>query len=264
VLEYLPVFLGIWWLSLFSLFDIKRGEVEDPVLYTGLISTILSTILVWSMQGFTVSGLAAVAAGAGFLAYGWFVYYLGGWGGADAIALGLAGFSAVPLSNSIIDHYLGILTVFAVVTGLYVTGFVLREVARSRDVRLRLINEMQDSRMELAGLFGVCGAAGYVISGVLGGGAGLLLPVLFVMAYAAQEEGLNRQKDIEEVEPGDIISFPDAKTTKIRGVRPEEIENISQDTVTVVSGLKFLPVFPVSTALHYLTEIDVYILSSLS
>jgi prepilin signal peptidase PulO-like enzyme (type II secretory pathway) len=75
-----------------GLYDLKTTEIPDEIPYImmiiGIIGNIIKSYLVWSYWPF----LTSMIVGLGFLGFGFFMYYLGQWGGGDAKILSAIGF----------------------------------------------------------------------------------------------------------------------------------------------------------------------------
>ena len=75
-----------------GLCDLKTTEIPDEIPYVmmavGIIGNLIKSYLVWSYWPFLLS----MIVGLGFLGFGFFMYYLGQWGGGDAKILSAIGF----------------------------------------------------------------------------------------------------------------------------------------------------------------------------
>jgi len=75
-----------------ALFDLKTTEIPDEIPYVmmavGIIGHLIKSYLVWSYWPFLLS----MIVGLGFLGFGFFMYYIGQWGGGDAKILSAMGF----------------------------------------------------------------------------------------------------------------------------------------------------------------------------
>lgn len=253
-------------LTMASAYDLKNGEVPDYVSIIGIVAGLLlhagASIQMGSIQPF----LWSVGVGTGLFIMGWTVYLLGGWGGADALAMAVLGFTAPYGLSGIsagysIDLIINLLIAGLVVTllwSLYLTARKPKKVLRTT------IDNIKEDKIRLPLELALSLSVAYFASSV--GLNGKTYAVFFVSMLllirfmrAIESEVFEVEKDLDEVEVGEIVDT-EALDGRIRGIEEEELEELKSEdveTVKVKSGIRFVPVFPIALFLTDFTSLGV-------
>jgi preprotein translocase subunit YajC len=197
---------------------------------------------------------------------GWTAYLLGGWGGADALALAVLGFTAPYGVSGITSGYSIDLIVNLLIAGLLVT-LVWSVVLAARKPEKVLSQTYENLRNDRARLvLELMGSLMFAFIAQKAGMQGFLYAVFFVSMVllirfmrAIESEVFEVEKDIEEVQPGEIVDT-EALDGRIRGIEEDELEELKEgdvESVKVKSGIRFVPVFPVALLLTDFTSLGI-------
>jgi hypothetical protein len=237
-----------------AIFDLRSemGDVPDEFGAIAIVGgIILHAVYSYSIESFTPL-IYCIAVGTVLSAYGWLAYWKGMWGGADALGLSALGFGAPFLTFSmegVITQTFSLFVNIVLIATLYTLGFSLVRAYRTENFREKLKDKFQSERKRIALELGLAtvvfaflkpflAALFYIViaSSVL-----LLRFLRVVEDYAMTEE-----VEAEELEGGEVVR--ENKSDKIKGVTEEEIEEI-EDSVEVMHGIRFMPVFPAALIL---------------
>lgn len=255
-----------------SAYDLKNGEVPDYVSLIGIAAGLLlhgaASVQAGSIQPF----LWSLGIGLGFLIMGWTAYLLGGWGGADALALGVLGFTAPYGLSGISSGYSIDMLINLLIAGLIITliwSFYLAARKPEKVVKATIENMKEDKIRLPAEIVLSLGIAYFAASVGLNGEmyAIFFVTMLILIRFmrAIESEVFEVEKPVKDVEVGEIVDT-EALDGRIRGIEEDELEDLRSDedvdTVKVKSGIRFVPVFPVALILTDFTSLGVGFLVS--
>ncbi len=252
-----------------SAYDLRKGEVPDYISLVGIALGILLHAGASFQAGSIQPLLWSLGIGTGFFIMGWTAYLLGGWGGADALALAVLGFTAPYGVSEITSGYSIDLIVNMLIAGLLVT-LVWSVVLAARQPEKVLSQTYKNLRTSKARLvLEIMGSLMFAFIAQEAGMQGGLYAVFFVTMVilirfmrAIESEVFEVEKDIENVSPGEIVDT-EALDGRIRGIEEEELEDLKDedvDSVKVKSGIRFVPVFPVALLLTDFTSLGIGLL----
>ncbi len=254
-------------LSVSSWFDIfNNHDVPD---LPGLVG-IAGGILLHAGYAFQTSSLEpllwCLGAGAVFSAYGWIAYWKGMWGGADAMMLSALGFMTPgPTSGAFNMTYLLDLIANFMIAAITVTLIysIYKFLEQGGDLKT-LFNAFKEDEKTISLILVLGGAVGFLLNSQ--GSNGLIfftLVLAFTFLYEflqlVEEEYMVAVKSSEEVEEGDVPSPDQGFGNKIRGLKEEEVEEVSGD-LEVRTGVPFIPVFLLAVLLTDLTASGIWLL----
>ncbi len=268
-------------LSVAAVFDLKTTEVPDTVSIIGVVaglglhllasipqmnfSTItsagilLSDPFIW-IQAFGDPLIWSLGAGAVFSLYGWGLYFLKMWGGADAFAMSVLGFAApYAISGTGISFGLSIFLNILFLGMIYSLGYA---VYKSRGTNAlsktwKMVRQ-QEKRISLEIMFAGALSAMMSISGFYVSLLyfTILLSLIFLYRYlkVIQDDLMTKELQVSDLEPGDVLDDSEEQGGKVKGITEEEIKSIDKEKVKIKTGIRFIPVFPVALLL---TELGV-------
>ena len=248
-MELLLVFshlIGFLVLAAASILDLKHGEVPDIYFLIGILAGLVShrfygfltqsyDVFVWSL------GLGLL-----FFVYGWLAYIKGMWGGADALALAVLGFT-VPTALDGSQHVLDLIFNLMIVILVYSVLFVFLKSLNSDGFYRMFFDELRSDSKRLslelslavifAGLMFLVGIS-FVFY--------LFLLVFMIFLYRflslAEEEVFTETIPVEELEGGEVLA-EEYSDERIRGVTEDELKDLAVDEVDVQDGVRLVPVF---------------------
>lgn len=205
-----------------SLFDIfsEKGDVPSifsvMAILSGLVLHGVYSIFIGSVEPFYWMFLI----GSMFSLYGWFAYWAGMWGGADALAMMVLGFAA-PYSVHNINLIFG-LSVFVnifLLSSIYSVVFILYKLKSNIGVRKALSKVFKDRReifalqILLVALFALSQGSLYYSIFLF------VLISLFITIYNVVKsiDGIMEEEiSISELEEGDIVSSDDLELNDVK------------------------------------------------
>ena len=240
-----------------SLFDVLNNhDIPDLFSVAGILGGIALHGAATVSSGSIEPLASSLVVGTGFSAYGWFAYFRGYWGGADAMILSLLGFGA-PTATSftspagiypvdlLMNFLISALAVSAA-TGLYYV------VSSGKGLEV-FLSELS-SRKKIIGLELLAVASSTsvmlvldlkpVVFGSLAAGSVILYEVFRVV----EEEFFIRTVKLEEVEEGDVVRS-DELDGLVKGIEAEEIQDLDSETVEIMRGVPLAPAFLVGLVL---------------
>lgn len=269
IIAFCALFVG-------AIFDLKTTEVPDSVNIVGVVSGIMlhayaslqlvrpdillsSAVLFSPFEWFMALGepLAwALGVGVVFSLYGWGLYFLGMWGGADAFAMSVLGFAApYAVSGPSLIYPLSLFAAVLVAGFIYSLLFGFYKTAQNPDVirdTVELIKE-QEKRISLeiigAGLISGVAAFSSFRLGLIYFILLLFLILLYRLFRNIQDGLMVEEVPVEELEGGEVLAEEEELGGKIEGITEEDIESIEKDTVEIREGIRFIPVFPIALLL---------------
>lgn len=268
-LAFAALFLG-------AMFDLKTTEVPDPVSIVGVLGGILLHFMASLNAGFNLNTLLnlslifqnpvswlqalgdpllwCLGVGTAFSIYGWGIYFLGMWGGADAFAMSVLGFAA-PYSISGFGFLHGIdLFMNIMIAGfLYTIIFAFYKASKEPEIWENTWNQIkeQEKRISLeiiaAGLLGFIGEYTATFNGFFYFGFFVLLIFLYRFLKNIQDNLLSKEVPVSDLEGGEVLAAEENhQDGKIIGITEDEIKELDQETVEIREGIRFIPVFPVA------------------
>ncbi len=268
VLAFSALFLG-------AIFDLKTTEVPDPVSIVGIVGGILLHFMASLNAGFNLNTLLNISlifqnpvswiqalgdpliwclgVGTVFSVYGWAVYFLGMWGGADAFAMSVLGFAApYSIKGFGVMHSVDLFLNIMIAGFLYTILFAFYQAAKGpevwKDTWKRIKEQERRISVEIlgAGLLGFIGAYTGSFNGLFYFGFFLLLIFLYRFLKNIQDNMLSKEVPVSELEGGEVLSAEEEEGGMIVGITEEEINELDQETVEIREGIRFIPVFPVA------------------
>ncbi|MFB6209844.1 MAG: prepilin peptidase [Candidatus Nanohaloarchaea archaeon] len=267
ILAFCVLFVG-------GIFDWKTTEVPDSVNLIGVIGGVLLHLhaslprmdfsVLFSIDVllsdpvswfFALGEPLAWSLGVGiiFSIYGWSLYHLGMWGGADAFAMSVLGFAA-PYSVSGVSLFypVSLFTASLLLGFLYTVSFSLLYTYRNPEIlantwqRLKRKERRISIEVVLAGFISAIAALTSLRLALTYYSCFLLLIILTRFLREIQDHGMIRQVKVENLEGGEVLAREEESGGKVRGISEKEIKDFEKDTVLVRKGLKFVPVFPLA------------------
>lgn len=249
-----------------SAYDLKSGEVPDYVSLIGIAAGILLHAAASFQTGSIQPLLWSLGAGIGFSILGWGAYFAGGWGGADALALGVLGFTApYSLSGIGIGYSIDlIMNLLLAGLGLTLLWSIVLALKQPRNVFQTSIKNLKEDKLRLTGEVSLSLAFSYLAgrAGLNGYTYGLFFVSMIILLRfmrAIESEIFRQEKDLKDVEAGEIVETEDMDGL-IRGIEEEELEELRNkdiETVHVKSGIRFVPVFPIALFLTDFTTLGI-------
>lgn len=277
--------------------DLYTTDVPDIFGLVGVIGGVFLHAGASYVTGSLDPLLWSIGAGLMFSLYGWGLYLLGMWGGADAFAMSVLGFAA-PYSLSGTGFLYGInLFVNIMLLGfIYSLLFAFYRAFQSGGVFRETLRRVEEQEKRIAGEILAAGMFSAFVQyagmkAVLYFVSMVTLIFLYRFFQALQDEAMSREVSVSELEPGAVVDLEDIDIgiareknnlgkriesfresledysipvsgslkkmeerlgyPQIVGVTGEEIEELegsSVEEVEVLSGARFVPVFPVALA----------------
>lgn len=263
-------------LFLAAIFDLKTTEVPDPVSIVGVLGGILLHFMASLNAGFNLNTLLNISlifqnpvtwfqalgdpllwclgVGTAFSIYGWGIYFLGMWGGADAFAMSVLGFAA-PYSIAGVGFIHGVdLFLNIMIAGfLYTIIFAVYQASKRPEVWEDTFNQIKEQEKRIsaeivgAGLLGFIGEYTGSFNGWFYFGFFVLMIFLYRFLKNIQDSLLSTEVPVSELEGGEVLAAEeDHQDGKIVGITEEEIKELDQETVEIREGIRFIPVFPIA------------------
>ncbi|QGA80553.1 hypothetical protein [Candidatus Nanohalobium constans] len=235
-----------------SIFDVRSelGDVPDEFAVTAIIGGLGLHAAESFILGSWNPLIYSVVAGTIFSFYGWFAYWKGMWGGADALGLSALGFGAPYLvlsASGFISHSFNMFFNLVAVAFVYTLVFASIRALKKKGFGEQLRDKLYDDRLRIGLELGLA----LVIFGFLSlqnaaviYAATAFMIFLYRFLQVVEEYALVEEVDVDELDGGEVLKEDD----KIRGVSEEEISELD-GTVEVMHGLRFMPVFPAALVL---------------
>lgn len=278
--EYLIFGIAFGGTMIAALLDLWTTEVPDSIsIIVGGISFGLHVYLSW-MTGDISYAVWSLGLGLGFLAGGWLLYWIGGWGGADAVVLGSLGFALpyvaevmAPLGQTPWPYPVSFLLNVLIVGSIYSIGYAAYKGVTVEGVMQSFLEDLKrySTRMiavilsvtallvtvavvahlnQIAPLSESVRTMGWYIPLLIG------LLILYRYLRVIEDEGLVIEKDVEDVVIGDVVvesvelEAGDIHPQRIVGIEEEQLEELheTRETVPVQHGVRFVLTFPLAFA----------------
>ena len=231
---------GLASLSVASFYDVysEKGDVPGSVLYFGAALSLVFALTASMVNGMPGLFGSSVMFGIAGTVYGVTTFLKGWWGGADAAAMAVLGFSAAPL--------LGWTGLFSLFVGFMVLGFLYAVIyglyaARSSDVRSDFRERLRENRLTAAS--SVLIGAALISTGFTYLGIASALIVLLIYMRSVENVYMTETVKASDVEEGDVLA-----DGKIVGV--EDTSELEGE-VQIKHGIRFMPVFPLAMLFAY-------------
>jgi hypothetical protein len=262
-------------LFLAAVFDLKTTEVPDLVSIFGVVGGIFLHFMASLNAGFNLTTLLNVSlifqnplawlqalgdpliwclgVGTAFSIYGWGIYFLGMWGGADAFAMSVLGFAA-PYSVAGFGFLHGVdLFLNIMIAGfLYTVIFAFYQATKRPEVWRNTWKQLKEQELRVsaeivgAGLLGFAGEYTGTFNGMFYFGFFVLLIFLYRFLKNIQDDLLSTEVPVSELEGGEVLAAEEEEGGKIVGITEEEIKSLDKETVEIREGIRFIPVFPIA------------------
>jgi Flp pilus assembly protein protease CpaA len=262
-------------LFLAAIFDLKTTEVPDSVSIVGVLGGIILHFMASLSAGFDINTLLnfslilhnpvswiqalgdpllwSLGVGLAFSIYGWGIYFLGMWGGADAFAMSVLGFAApYSLTGFGLIHSVDLFLNIMIAGFLYTIVFAFYQASKQPEVWKDTWDQIkkQEKRVSAeivgAGLIGFIGEYTGSFNGLFYFGFFLLLIFLYRFLKNIQDNLLSKEIPVSELEGGEVLAAEEEEGGMIVGITEEEIQELDQDTVEIREGIRFIPVFPIA------------------
>ncbi|MDY6788926.1 MAG: A24 family peptidase [Candidatus Nanohaloarchaea archaeon] len=258
--------------------DLKTTEVPDMISIVVAVAGVLLHAVASYTSGNWSYITRSLLVGAAFFGFGWGLYLLGSWGGADAFVLGSIGFALPylptefqPIFNAFWPFPLTLLFNIFLVGAVYSLLYAAFEGLTSEEVMTDFFKDMKCywKRLVTITLFFalvVYTLTVYTLSSRPMAYMNSLYPVLgFALALAGvlilyrylkavENSAMRKTLESSELEPGEVLA-EDVETeegviraNRIKGLTEEEVEAIQESCseITVRYGVRFVPAFPVA------------------
>ncbi|WP_414836915.1 prepilin peptidase [Candidatus Nanohalococcus occultus] len=238
-------------LSIGSVYDLLTTEVPDQIPAIAVLSGILLHAAASYFNGSLMPLKWSLAAGAFFSIYGWGMYFAGMWGGADAFSVSALGFAApYGLAGFGLMHSVNLFVNMMLIGFGYTLLYAFYKAARTGGVLFGTIEEIKSDRKQFlleilaAGAFGT--VAYFVFSAnylyVL---SALTMVVLYRFLKQLEDDVMVSEVAVEDLEEGEVVVSGEVGQ-QVKGITQEEIDGLEVDEVTVKTGVRFVPVFPLA------------------
>lgn len=256
--------------------DLKTTEVPDSFNIVGVLAgvalhfaasyptmdfgTLLSfAVFTQPMQWLSALGeplLWSLGVGAVFSLYGWGLYFLGMWGGADAFAMSVLGFAApYAVSGPSLLYPISLFVAVLLAGFAYTLLFGVWKSLKNPEVLEMTKKELKENEkrisLEVLGAAGLCGFVSVFRPQLALIYFVFLIFMIFLYRYFRniQDELMVEEVAVEDLEGGEVLAEEEELGGKIEGITEEDIESIEKEKVTIREGIRFVPVFPVAVIL---------------
>lgn len=262
ILEYILLLAALVGSALAGIVDLKTTEIPDWIPHTmigmGIAGNAAISILTGSYESIGLS----LAFGIGFLAFGFFLYYTGQWGGGDAKILSSIGFLLPQLSinKSIFPFPLGFFFNVFFVGAVYMIGYTIILALSNKKIIENFLWRLKGSVKELVyltvSIVAIIALAGFLAikklefielnqiaffgSSILG--ISIFMFLLWKLTKSVEEVGFKRRIRISQLKEGDVLE--DSKIWE--GLSKKEVEKIKKSKrgyVIIKEGVRFAPTF---------------------
>lgn len=262
-------------LFLAAIFDLKTTEVPDTVSIVGVVGGIGLHLLASLNSGFDINTLTnlgillsepvtwlqalgdpllwSLGVGTAFSVYGWGIYLLGMWGGADAFAMSVLGFAApYSITGFGLMHSVDLFLNIMIAGFVYTLLFAFYQSTKKPEVWKDTLNDLKDQEKRVsleilgAGLLGFVGTYTGSFNGLFYFIFFVSLILLYRFLKNIQDSLLSREVKVSDLKGGEVLAAEEEQGGKIVGITEEEIQELDQETVEIREGIRFIPVFPVA------------------
>jgi len=268
VISYIPLATAFAGTTIAAIWDLKTTEVPDQLPYIMIAIALLfygyQSAVEWSFWPM----LNSLIYGLAFLGFGAFMYYIGQWGGADALILSAVGFllPVAPIGFNPttlpfpVSYFINLFVVGAVYMMLYGLVFAVR----NKNILSGFISDLKASvNIMIAGsvgLFILFYVAALSITKTFSGSidfAGTffislyplvsvgVLYIVWRFAKAVEMHGFRKKVPISKLKVGDML----LSEKKLTGVTKEQIKMLNKSGkryVVIKLGVPFAVAFPIA------------------
>lgn len=195
----------------------------------------------------------SIAIGVAFSVYGWSLYFLGMWGGADAFAMSVLGFAApYSLSGMGVMHGLNLFVNIMLVGFVYTLLYAFYKSLKNKEVLTDTWTDIKDQELRISVEVILAAAVSFIGSytGVYNGLTYFIFLVFLIFLYRflknIQHGLMTREVSVSDLEGGEVLARDEENGGKVVGITEEDIQSFETETVTVREGIRFIPVFPVA------------------
>jgi Flp pilus assembly protein protease CpaA len=269
VFDYLIFGTALGFSIVASAYDLKTTEVPNWVFYAmmiiGIPAVILKFILGGDFSTFAISGMTGI----GLLAFGYMMYRIGQWGGADMVLLALIGFmmpsvnlgfpaeTTFPFGVSFLFNVFvigaGYMIVYAIIFSL-INGTLLPKFKQDIKGSWRFMSLVIVSIA--VGLTAVMLYLNSIIGNVFSSlemvqtiliSTAVLAAFIFVYKFArlVENSGFKKRIPISKLKVGDML----VSETKLVGITKQQIAKMKRSgvkSVWIKEGVRFIPAFPLA------------------
>lgn len=249
MIELLSHALGLGVLTAAAAWDLRTTEVPDWLSLVGVFGGVFLHAAAALNQGSSQPLLWSLGVGAALSLYGWSMYFLGMWGGADAFATSVLGFSApYALSGPGLQHPVNLLLNFVIVGFLYTVGFALLKAASDTKISTGTAERIREKKLRISAELAASGGLSALIWAATDLNplfylAGLTSLVFLLRLLRTVEDSMSVKKSAADVEQGEVV---EEAGRQVKGISREELDSLGDSEVTVKTGVKFVPVFPLT------------------
>ncbi len=235
-----------------SVWDLKTTEVPDPIPLFGIVAGVGLHAAYAYLNSAPEALYWSLGVGIAFSIYGWTVYYLGMWGGADALSMGVLGFAApFGLSGISLIYPVNLFLNLMIAGFIYTLGFACYKAYREKDVLRKTYELVLDQEKRIGAEILAAGIFAALLqfvarSGWLYFAALLLMIFLYRFLKVIEEEALIERVKVEDLEGGEVPVKGQGLGDRVKGLKKEEIAEIAEDEIEIKSGVRFVPAFPVA------------------
>lgn len=198
----------------------------------------------------------SLGVGAAFSLYGWGLYFMGMWGGADAFAMSVLGFATpYAVSGASLLYPISLFTAVLLSGFLYTLLFGVWKSVKNPEVLNMTWEELKRNEKRVS-MEVLAASVLSVTVAFFNPDMGIvyfffLLGMIFLYRYFRniQDEFMVEEVSVEDLDGGEVLAKDEELGGKIEGITEEDIESIEKDKVTVREGIRFVPVFPVAIVL---------------
>jgi Flp pilus assembly protein protease CpaA len=242
VLDYVIFGTALGGSIIASAYDLKTTEVPNWVFYVmmiiGIPAVILKLFFSNNFDAFVISGLTGI----GLFGFGYMMYRIGQWGGADMVLLALVGFmipsaelgfpipTTFPFGISFLFNVFVIGAVYMIFYAIIVSSTVVFTALALyfNSLLSNVLNSFEIINMIILPLV-------------------LLMSFFFIYKFAKSVEnfGFKKKISISKLRIGDMLM----SERKLIGVTQKQINKIKKSgirTVWIKEGVRFIPVFPLA------------------
>lgn len=268
VITYIPLATAFIGTTIAAIWDLKTTEVPDQLPYV----MIAIALLFYGYQSIVEVSfwpvLNSLIYGLGLLGFGVFMYYIGQWGGADALILSAIGFllPVIPqgFTLTFFSFPVSYLVNVFIVGSVYMLAYAFIFALVNRKVFSGFINDIKASGnilvIGIVGLFILFYVAGLNINKILYGSVDFLrafytslyplfaVAVLYVVwrfAKAVENYGFKKRIPISKLKVGDML----LQERKLIGATKEQIKKMKKSGkryVDIKEGVRFALAFPLA------------------
>ena len=267
-------FLAFSVLSVGAIFDLKTTEVPDTLNIVGVVGGILlhayatfSMISFSTLSNFSlllsspVQWLQAIGdplfwclgVGLVFSIYGWGLYFLGMWGGADAFAMSVLGFAAPYSLNGISIIYPASLFTAVLLAGfIYTLLFGFWKSWKNKEMYRKTWEQIKsdEKRISMEIVLAAVLSSITIYTDAKLGAIYFVMFVILIFLYRffqnIQDDLMVEKVPVKDLEGGEVLAKEEALGGKVKGLTEEDIGKLDKEYVKIRSGIKFVPVFPIA------------------